>query len=648
MDAVKYFLALLGGGLLSWGLTPLCIWLAPRMGAVDQPAARRVHARPTPRNGGIAVFLAVQGVLALWFLVLDGTRFSTVISQHTWLVFLGASSALVLVGVIDDVFGVRPILKFGGQIATSAWILSQTELSVGQFLGLELPFWVEFSVGLFWYLLLINAFNLIDGMDGLCSGLAAISCFGIAVSFAIQGHAADAVFALTLMGACLGFLVYNFHPAKIFLGDTGSMFIGFSLATFTLPTAKSVALISLVTPLLVVGVPVFDTALAVWRRSMRSAMDRVLGAERVRHIFAPDREHLHHRLLDAGLSQKAVARVLYGMAFALVVAALLGDLLVDAGGSVYLVGIIALVYVIVRHLVHIELWDTGMLLLEGMARPKNRALRPLLYLIWDVLVVGVSVISAYFLLPHESEGFGKASSVDARYFQVFLATLATMIPSVTLAGGYQRVWSRSGLFDFLALYAGLAVGVGLHLGSAYWVQGPLERIDVGRALLLGSFVFVGVTMGRSVGQVTKLSIVRARQSQSVTREQETAHRLILYGAGENALLLLKQLRMRHPTASVGQRILGFIDDDVSLRRRYVKGYQVLGTLDELDSIAKAKEPNEVVVCQRILPERLEQLRALSRSRGFLLSRWHCGLESMEVIGSRNAHTPTGCEGKSVS
>ena len=602
------------------------------MGAVDTPSARRIHQKVTPRNGGLAVFLGVQCSLAIWFLVFGGDQYSSVISLRTWYVFLGASTLLVLVGVVDDIVGVRPVLKLSGQIIASAILLSQTELSVGQFLGIRLPGWAEFGVGLFWYLLLINSFNLIDGMDGLCGGLAAISCFGLALSFAIQGYAPDAVFSLALLGGCLGFLYYNFHPAKIFLGDNGSMFIGFCLATFTLPTAKSVALISLVTPLIVVGVPVFDTALAIWRRSMRSAIDRVMGEDKVRHIFEPDREHLHHRLLDTGLSQRTVARVLYGLSLALVVGLLLGDLIVDAKSSIYLVGIVGLFYVVVRHLVHIELWDTGLLLLEGMAWPKVRAFRPLLYLLWDAFTVAGALAGSYALLPGRFPVVAEGAGSEAMLLQVFLASLGPIILCLIVGGAYQRVWSRAGLFDFLALYSSLIVGTTLHLAAAHWIHGPLNTEDVARVMLFGGFVFVGVTTGRSVGQVTQLAILRSRLARKYAATGNPPRNVVLYGAGENALLLLKYQRLRDPRFSSGLKIIGFIDDDLSLRGRFVKGYRVFGGNEELEKVVKESSVDEVIVCQRLVDGRLEILRDLAIKHGFLISRWRFSLDSMEAIG----------------
>lgn len=276
-------------------LTPIVIKIAFKFGFIDQPEARKVHSKPMPRIGGLAVFVAV----GIGFLLSD------IVDAKVTGILVGAVIILIT-GLIDDRYQIKALYKLGGQmLAVVAVIGSGLSIEI-----LSVPGVGKFELGIFgvaftfiWMIGIINAINLIDGLDGLATGVSII----IFATFAYMAFAAGTelilTFSILLMSAGLGFLVYNFNPAKIFLGDTGSMFFGYGIAVLSvLGLYKSVALFSLIVPILILGVPVFDTLFAIIRR-------RVKGTP----VYLPDKAHLHHRLLQTGLSHKRSVLSIYGI-----------------------------------------------------------------------------------------------------------------------------------------------------------------------------------------------------------------------------------------------------------------------------------------------------------------------------------------------
>ncbi len=319
-DFDKYIAVLLTGLLVTYLLTPLVRKLALRYSVVDKPDARRPHKYTTARGGGIAVVLGVYAASALaiacgWSNILPGW----------WEHYFAASIILAIVGVIDDVRGMRPLVKLGGQ-SLAALLMAMSGIRFGNFFGLELPPLVDYAMVVFFIVAVINAFNLIDGLDGLASGLAIISATGLCGVFLIGHMHGSVLVLLALIGACLGFLRYNFHPASIFLGDTGSMFLGFTLGVISLQTFnKNAFLLSFTIPLLVLGIPIYDSLLAIWRRSVRMWLpaQNPDGTPKRRGIMQPDVEHLHHRLLKMGLSTRRAATSLFLLNTGLVIFGLL-------------------------------------------------------------------------------------------------------------------------------------------------------------------------------------------------------------------------------------------------------------------------------------------------------------------------------------
>lgn len=283
--------------------TPLAGRIARRVGAVDQPDARRVHREPTPSLGGLAILLALLVVAAVAWLAAPALFAGT---PRQFLVILLGAVAIAAVGFVDDTRGMRPSAKLAAQAAIGLLVFFgglRMEVVSWPFAEegrLELGLWGA-PITVFWFVALMNALNIIDGLDGLCAGISAISSLVLAAIIVQFDASFFAILPAIAAGAALGFLVHNYHPAKIFLGDTGSLLLGYLLACSTLTTGtKSTAVLALLVPLLCIAVPLVDMAFAVVRRTKKG-----------RHPFSADKEHIHHRLLGLGLSQKRVVWILW-------------------------------------------------------------------------------------------------------------------------------------------------------------------------------------------------------------------------------------------------------------------------------------------------------------------------------------------------
>jgi UDP-GlcNAc:undecaprenyl-phosphate GlcNAc-1-phosphate transferase len=270
--------------------TPGARWLALKLGIIDQPASRKVHVTPVPRFGGVAMYGAVVVALLIFR---ERYRFDQLISillGATWVSFLG---------VWDDRWGMRPLLKLAGQIS-AALILIATGVQV-QFLRSEVLNWLVTAV---WVVGLTNAFNFLDNMDGLSGGIAAIASAFFLLMAVQNGQYLVGGLSAALLGASVGFLVYNFNPASIFMGDTGSLFLGFMLASLgiKLRFPGNIDSITWMVPVIVLGVPIFDMALVVFSRIRRGL-----------HPVTPGKDHTSHRLVRMGFTQREAVMLLYLM-----------------------------------------------------------------------------------------------------------------------------------------------------------------------------------------------------------------------------------------------------------------------------------------------------------------------------------------------
>lgn len=304
---------------------PIVKLLAVRIGAVDKPNARKVHHTLMPRMGGLAIFGAY------WIVLLTIVPMSQPLQG-----FLMGAVMLVFVGIVDDVTDMPAKLKLLGQIiaACIAAIGGARVEFVTNIFGSD-PMhlsWLSVPISVIWIVAIINAINLIDGLDGLAAGVSAISATTLAVVNIMNGNTLTAVLCFTLVGACLGFLVYNFHPASIFMGDTGSMFLGYTLAVLSIMgTAKGVTFVSIFIPILALGIPIFDTLFAIIRRMLAN-----------KPIFEADKAHLHHVLLAKGLSHRNAVLLIYAISACLSVVAIIVNELTSEQGFLVMIAVVTI------------------------------------------------------------------------------------------------------------------------------------------------------------------------------------------------------------------------------------------------------------------------------------------------------------------
>lgn len=311
-------------------ITPYTIRLAKKVGAVDIPNDRRVNKKPMPRLGGLAVIAGF--LVSVIYLVISASIEGKInlLEDNLNIKLLGILGGMLVLGIvcyIDDVKDIKPLVKLAGQVA-AAVIVASSGVLIDNF---TIPFKensfvlnevFSFILTVGWIVCITNAINLIDGLDGLSSGITLISCLSLVVVFALNESPLIAIILITaLAGAIVGFLPYNFNPAKTFIGDVGSNFMGFALAIISiLGVAKTYTAIVLIAPIMILALPIFDTIWAIIRRIVKS--------KSIKGVFKADRGHLHHRLMAKGYTQKQSVLILYGATATLGMTAII---LLDSG-----------------------------------------------------------------------------------------------------------------------------------------------------------------------------------------------------------------------------------------------------------------------------------------------------------------------------
>jgi len=312
---LQIILALLVAFLVSFSATPVVMLYANKIGAIDTPKdSRRIHKKPIPRIGGLAIFYGFI-ISALIFGIID---------DYMQGILIG-SVIIVTVGVIDDIKGLPAVVKLLCQIiAAGVVVFSGVRI---EFLGIPnffygegiipLTGWISIGATMLWIVAATNAVNLIDGLDGLAAGVSGIASISLLVLAMFVGSEANVlIITAAIAGASFGFLPYNHNPAKIFMGDTGSTFLGFILACVSIQGLfKTSAVMSFAIPILILGLPLFDTGFAFLRRMLKGQSP-----------MTPDRGHLHHRLLDMGLTQKQAVATLYTIAAVLSLSAVIMEI----------------------------------------------------------------------------------------------------------------------------------------------------------------------------------------------------------------------------------------------------------------------------------------------------------------------------------
>ncbi|MBI1761225.1 MAG: hypothetical protein HYR56_07285 [Acidobacteria bacterium] len=560
--------------LLSLGLTYLVRAQATRFGFVAAPRQDRWHQRPTALMGGIAIYAAF---LTSYFWVFP--------HSPKMVAILVAGTLLFVTGLLDDLVQFKPYIKLVMQLVAAA-ITVYSGLRL-QLTGSEL---LNDFITIFWLVGLTNAVNLLDNMDGLAGGISLIACVYLSLTFYLNGQVYEAMLTVLLAGALLGFLVFNFKPASIFMGDCGSMFLGYTLGGIALLSnygfTRNLASVFL-TPVLILMIPIFDTCLVTITRK---------GAGRP--VSQGGRDHTSHRLVALGMSERKAVLVLY------VLAAMSGALALLVRGARLEVtvlvasGFALTIIMLGLYLGKVRVYADG----RHHGNELVNVLKDFAYKrrVFEILLDFCLIVLAYFgayLLRFESE-------LPAEQWDIFIRTLPLIIAIqllLFLAGGiYRGLWRYIGIDDFLALARAVGLGVAvsaLMVFSAYRFRGPSRVVFIIDALLL--LVFIAAS--RLSFRLFAALLVGQRVA------QPNARPVLIYGAGDGGDFLIREL-VNHP--ELHYRPIGFIDDDERKAGKLMRGYRIFSSA-LLPELVEEHGVSEVLVSSIKVPEsKLDFLRGL--------------------------------------
>ena len=576
------------GALLSLLLTFGVRSLAVRFGFVAKPKSDRWHKRPTAMLGGVAIFAATTIVY-----------FSFVPITHDSLVVLGGSAFLFLVGLIDDLITVRPYQKLIGQLIGAGILIS---------FGLKLPLTgyeiVDIWITVFWVVGITNAINLLDNMDGLAAGISAIAAISLAVNFAANGSMAEVLFISAFVGALLGFLVFNSNPASIFMGDCGSMFVGFFLSGAVLLNqtgGRSRGIVAVIAvPVLVLFVPIFDTTFVTILRKLRGQPASQGG-----------RDHTSHRLVALGLSERSAVWMLYAFAVAAGVLAWLVSRLQNTQ-SMALIALFVIVLVIIGvYLSKVKAYD---------AREEDQAIsenvmyaflvnvshkRRVFEVFLDGFLITLSYYGSFVLL------FG--SFENTTNWDLFLKTLPLLVliklGSFLVAGVYRGLWRYTSVGDLITFTKGVGLG---------------SVLSVLAFLLLYRFQFFSRAVFILDALLLLMAVIGSRMAFRLFRQilpnqsASEGQNVLIYGAGDGGEMVLRELNNNPEWQYIA---VGFVDDDPRKIDKVMHGLKVFDGRRSLVEICEEKEISEVLLSARnISSERLKEIREACREANVTLKR----------------------------
>ena len=612
--SAQYWGAFLGALALTLLLVPACRRLSIAFGMVDMPGPRRINKSPIPRAGGLAVFLSVTATLVVLAFCSNGHIGS--IGDRTMWRMISLSAVLVAVGFADDKFSLPPKVKLLGQLLVAAG--AHLWAGVGFAAAFPvIPGWLDCVLTVFWIVGAINAFNLIDGLDGLASGISLIACLGISGSLFFVNRPGETLVYFALAGGCLGFLRYNFNPASVFLGDTGSMYLGFMISTLPLVTNSSDSLfVSVGVPVLAMGVPIFDTSLAIIRRTIRAALWR---EERVEcgngKVMQADADHLHHRILRRVSSQRTAAFILYAMAAALVLTGILGLALENRAVGLYIIVFVLGVVVVVRDMRRVELWDAGRLLSLAAHDHSLRNFRRI-----RLLAVPISVaadVSALFLAWAATMSITGMTISWSSFHRGVPLFVGCSFAAFVVAGVYRVVWGRAAVLDYARLACACLAGSLSAASLAIFVAYPLPRIAAFTALFasLALMLTVLVRLLRAIIRELFYGLGRLRM------REDGASRVIAYGAGLRFAAFRREFVRR--TGKDRRILVGILDDDPLLRGRSVGGIAVYGPLHKAADAVRDLHADTVVITCSLSPSRVREVADYLRPTGARIVHWSC-------------------------
>jgi UDP-GlcNAc:undecaprenyl-phosphate/decaprenyl-phosphate GlcNAc-1-phosphate transferase len=562
---------------LAFLLTPVAARLAVLVGAMDMPGERKVHTTPIPRLGGLAVVASIVSTFAAAKVLPNGHW------QLPPQLVLGMGAGLLpilAVSIADDIRGVPARWKFAAHVLGALIAVS---------LGIKLapvvhmfgsPFeigWIAAPLSVAWIVGVTNAFNIIDGLDGLSTGLAFISAICMSAVFALVGQPGMAGVSLVLGGALAGFLPYNIHPAKLFLGDTGATAIGFCLAAFALRGGSTLSSgFAALLPVFILGLPIADTLIALLRRTL-SRVEHNRGG-----VFQADSNHIHHRLLGLGIDHAQAVLVLYAAGLLLAGAALLSVFVTTREAALMVTALLVAGVVGIQRLGYDEFAfirrGTVLRVYEIPAVKRG---------FFIVLVdIALSFVAAYVSIGLKTDDWMLSHARGA-----VLEIGTTIAPITVIVFSWSRMykgsWRVAGLYDLTR--AAVAVFIATPLGAL--------------VLLVFARTPYPLSLFAIYGLITLLLTVSIRASYVILENSRlrSSHRgvpILIYGAGRRGVAAARELIQNH---SAGLRPVGFVDDDPEKQGRIVNGIPVLGTSRNLIRLLEASRAQGVLLSTPGLP-----------------------------------------------
>lgn len=610
---------------LSLGLNRLMLALGPMLGLMDQPDARRVHVTPVPRAGGLAIWLSFLATFWVGRFFLPAMFDGVLAVRMT--AFTAASAVLMVVGFFDDRKGIPALVKLAGQVCAALVYFVVSREAHGQMFGFSMSPVVEAVVFVGWAVLLINAFNLIDGLDGLCGGLVCISLLVLTGIELAAGQFSDTLIIGMMLAAVVGFLRFNFNPARIFLGDAGSMMLGFFLASAATQAGGRRAVVgSILLPLAIAGVPLLDVLLAVWRRSASNLINQWRGGERV-GVFSPDTDHLHHRLLKRGIPQRKVALLMQGLATFFAVIAFAPMLLGGRGLMVAVCGLMLLGLFGLRHLAQVELRQMGSLVRLAVKRRRGPGRLRTWYFLYDLLALGASAWTAMMVETNlATRGYDHENVL-----RFVVAFLACEVVALHVLRVYRRVWSRSVLGEFMLVMLGLLVG-GITAGAVFQsVNGDIAWSGFRAALIATSLASWLVLLPRALPELLR-ELAMDSSHRHLTRRRNSGHQLLVYGAGDLGNLFVKYLKTCTPADFQRFQVSGFLDDSPALKGRTIHGFKILGGLEALGPVCREYSIHGLLIAIHELPEeRKEEILREAGRLGLAVYIWSVDLKPRRIL-----------------
>ena len=577
-------------------LTPLVRAFARRIGMVAVPKTDRWHKKPTAMLGGGAIWLTV---VICYYAFIPHTVYGTQI--------LLASTFLFLVGLVDDLFHIKPYQKLIGQILGSAFVV---------YYGLSLPWTgsilLNMALAIFWLIGITNAINLLDNMDGLASGIAVVAAGFLALSFVNSGQFNEALIMLLFAGALVGFLVYNSNPASIFMGDCGSMFVGFFLASTALVNVSGGRSRSflpvLAVPILVLFIPIFDTTFVTVLRKLSG-----------RAASQGGRDHTSHRLVALGMSERRAVWMLYGFA---ALSGLLAILVQRARLDVSLAaiaGFTILLTLLGVYLGGVKVYDQS----EEATALKEKPLyvflvdvsykRRIFEVLLDVVLIILSYWAAYAInFPPTSPAW-----------DLFIRTLPVLVfikMSVFLVMGvYRGLWRYTSMSDLIVFAKAVvlsSVASLIVLLFAFRFAGFSRKVFVIDAVLMLIFL---------AGSRMAFRVFRQMLPAVGTRN---GRRVLIYGAGDGGELLLRELRNNR---ELNLSPIGFLDDDPAKSGKVIHGLRVFGGNGDLGAVCSQHEVDEVVISSlKMNDERVQEILQTCADRQITVKRMRITMEELHV------------------